>query len=243
MEEYMRSRHHNTLIVKHDESEINAFEKAKAEIKRNIEKKLALMAKANEDMEKAKERGEKAIDKIRDESELKRMEEELKELRVIDGLYRVEEGRKKDAATIEMPYTLMESRKTNQAELEKAFEDEFLHGVPIDFTPVPSPRKPPVPHFSPSKAISMKIIEKPIKEEMKRSPIKPPTAGLKVIEKKAPSEDKVIIPVVENVQTELRRMEYKPKAAMHTINETDAANTSVQEARKNLLNENSLHYH
>eukprot|EP00826_Nyctotherus_ovalis_P035358 TRINITY_DN3034_c0_g5_i2.p1 TRINITY_DN3034_c0_g5~~TRINITY_DN3034_c0_g5_i2.p1 ORF type:complete len:279 (+),score=107.98 TRINITY_DN3034_c0_g5_i2:164-1000(+) len=65
VEEYMRSRHHNTLIVRHDQSSLSAFDKANAEIQCNIERRLEMMAKAAEDTENAKMRGEEAMDRVR----------------------------------------------------------------------------------------------------------------------------------------------------------------------------------
>jgi len=195
VEEYMRSRHHNTLIVRHDGTSLNAYEKANAEIQRDIERRLEMMAKTAENKEKAKVRGEKAMDRVRDEKELKQMEDELREIRITDGLYKIEEGRKKDAATIEMPYTLIESRKTKQCELEKVFEDEFLHSKPIDFKEAAEV----VPIQKKHEPMSMRIVEKPVKERK----VKKPEAKIIVKEKeevKEPEQHNVDQDIVKNVK-------------------------------------------
>eukprot|EP01022_Parablepharisma_sp_SALTPOND_P022907 TRINITY_DN469_c0_g2_i1.p1 TRINITY_DN469_c0_g2~~TRINITY_DN469_c0_g2_i1.p1 ORF type:complete len:721 (+),score=165.62 TRINITY_DN469_c0_g2_i1:4055-6217(+) len=199
MADYMNTRYHNTLIVKHEGPVTNAFEKAKTEMQRTLERGRTLAAKTAVHVETAKLRGTVALDRVHDEKELEVMEKELQKLKSADGMIKIEEGRKKDAVVLEMPYTIMENRKRMQKELEKVFEEEFLEGNPINFSIPEEKAEVPLPKHKEPQAVEMKIMEKPSNKVLIEVP---PAANVVEEEEKVPEVEHVNYRYEENLQPE-----------------------------------------
>ena len=161
-DDYTNTRYHNTLIVRHEDLNApNATEKARLEIQKQVEKMATMKIKTHEILDKAKERGGAALDRVNDEKELEELEKELKTLKKADNKLKIEEGKKKDAVTLQMPHTLEQNHKRAQKEVEKFFEDEFLEGNRIDFAdPMRAEAEPQKSAQGYRNGVEMRIINK-----------------------------------------------------------------------------------